>query len=138
MTSSKIELDLTDDEDSVDDVISRARALQMAVDSMPVPTEDRSPSSDTSIHEVVCDGKWFPPCRLGQYDIDALSCGLFARYCQFIDEASDAFQETKCLKKELLNEGLTPSFRKVLEWVIKQFRTNPNMAECNTLVCGYF
>ena len=114
--SSKIELDPTDEEESIGDVVSRARALEMAVDSMTVPTEDRSPSSDTSIQStklnVMVSG--FRPVIWGCTTMTLLAAACLLVTVNF-SMRLDTFQETKCLKSEPPKEGLTPSFRKVLE-----------------------
>ena len=87
-----------------------------------------------SNHQRKFKAKKFPPCDLGAHDIRTLSCGLFAQYNGYLEEASDVFQETTCLKPENGKEGLTPDFKTILEWVIEQLRQNPNMAKCDTLV----
>jgi hypothetical protein len=97
-------------------------------------SEDDSPSSDTSVHEVVCNDKVNPPRGLAHFDLASLSCGFFVRYDQFIGGATDVYQETKCLETQVQCEGLTPNFRVVLDWVVTQLRLNPNMATCQTLV----
>ena len=94
---SKVELEPTDDEVSDTSTESRARGLLHAAEALPTLQEAAvpdSPTSSVSIHEPVCDGKTFPPKGLSQYDNDTLSCGLFAQYTRFLDDAADVFQET--------------------------------------------
>ena len=134
MRTSKVDLNPTDEEESIDDIEARAKNLAEAAERTLIPTDELSPSSETSIHEVVCDGSIFPPCDLGTHDVRTLSCCLFAQYNGYLEEASDVFQETTCLKPETEKEGLTPDFKMIREWVIEQLRQNPNMAKCDTLV----
>ena len=123
MTTCIVDLAPTDEEGSISsDTEERARRLshamllsQHATGSCKDEAEDDSPSSDTSVHEVVCNDKLYPPRGLAHFDLASLSCGFFVRYDQFIGVATDVFQETKCLELQSQCEGLTPNFRIVLD-----------------------
>ena len=111
--------------------LSRAQILQRQLEHvkvLPDATIDDSSSSSTEFREVECDNKVFPPGGVSGYDQDTLSVGLFNQYQRYLGEAFDVFQETKCLPSEATADGMVPSFTKVLNWVIIQIRSNPEIS----------
>jgi hypothetical protein len=75
-----------------------------------------------------------PGCSTGSYDIQSLSCGLFAHYDKLIGEPHDVYKFSNTLDKQKAELGKKPDFRKIIEWVCEQVIKNPAITTCNTLV----
>ena len=117
----------------------RIRVVAFQVDIEPSPAEEDDSVEDLQSHSLEAyvqskpvAGK-FPPGSLTAYDNATLSSGLFAHYK--LSEPSDVYGTqipTNDATPPL--EGTNIDTLAVMQWVIEQLRTQPGLAEADTLL----